>query len=341
MSANVHYIPNRLDWLARVKEPVLEPGLPIVDPHHHLWDRPGWPYMMPDLLADTNTGHNIVSTVFVQCRAFHKASGPEELRPVGETQFVAGVAAMSESGQYGKTRICEGIVGHANMMLGAKVEPVLEAHVKAGNGRFRGIRHITAWDPNPVIMNPAYTPPRHALQDKTFQEGLRVLGRMGLTFDAWLYHPQISELTALARAVPEATIVLDHLGGPLGIGGYAGRRDEVMTGWRPDITELASCPNVVVKVGGIGMAIYGLGFEERPTAPSSDDLVAAWGGPITETIELFGADRCMFESNFPVDKVSCSYVVLWNAFKKIAAGASPQEKASLFHGTATRAYSLD
>ena len=170
---NVHYIPNRLDWLARVKEPVLEPDLAIVDPHHHLWDRPGWPYMMPDLLLDTSSGHNIVATVFVQCRAFHKADGPVELRPVGETQFVAGVAAMSESGIYGKTRVCEGIVGHADMTLGARVEPVLEAHVKAGNGRFRGIRHITAWDPDREIMNPAYTPPQHQLKDKTFQEGMQ------------------------------------------------------------------------------------------------------------------------------------------------------------------------
>ena len=339
-AANIHYIPNRLDWLARVAEPVLEPDLPIVDPHHHLWDRAGCPYMMPDLLADTATGHNIVATVFVQCRAFHKAGGPEELRPVGETQFVAGVAAMSESGQYGKTRICEGIVGHADMLLGTKVEPVLEAHVKAGNGRFRGIRHITAWDPNPVVMNPAYTPPRHVLMDKTFQDGLRTLGRMGLTFDAWLYHPQIGDLTAAARAVPETRMVLDHVGGPLAVEGYAGKRDEVFKDWSAAIRELATCPNVHVKLGGLGMRINGFQFEDAADPPTSEMLAKAWKPYMETCIEAFGANRCMFESNFPVDKGSYSYGVFWNACKLLAKGATASEKRDLFAGTAQRFYRL-
>jgi L-fuconolactonase len=340
MSANVHYIPNRLDWLARVKEPVLEPDLAIVDPHHHLWDRPGWPYMMPDLLADTNSGHNIVATVFVQCRAFHRADGPVELRPVGETQFVAGVAAMSESGIYGKARICEGIVGHADMTLGGRVETVLEAHVKAGNGRFRGIRHITAWDPDPVIMNPAYTPPQHQLKDKTFQEGLRTLGRMGLTFDAWLYHPQIPDLTAAARAVPETRMVLDHVGGPLAIQGYAGKRDAVFKDWSASIKELGQCPNVYVKLGGLGMRINGFQFEDAADPPSSEALAKAWKPYIDTCIEAFGANRCMFESNFPVDKISGSYAVYWNAFKRLASGASAADKAALFRDTARKFYRL-
>jgi len=339
-AANIHYIPNRLDWLARVTEPALEPDLPIVDPHHHLWDRPGWPYMMPDLLADTGTGHNVVATVFVQCRAFHKTDGPQELRPVGETQFVAGVAAMSESGQYGKTRICEGIVGHADMLLGTKVEPVLEAHVKAGNGRFRGIRHITAWDPNPVVMNPAYTPPRHVLMDKTFQDGLRTLGRMGLTFDAWLYHPQIGDLTAAARAVPETRMVLDHVGGPLAVEGYAGKRDEVFKDWSAVIRELATCPNVYVKLGGLGMRINGFQFEDAADPPTSGMLAKAWKPYMETCIEAFGASRCMFESNFPVDKGSYSYGVFWNACKLLAKGVTASEKRDLFAGTAQRFYRL-
>jgi predicted TIM-barrel fold metal-dependent hydrolase len=337
---SVHYIPNRLDWLARVTEPVLEPGLAIVDPHHHLWDRPGWPYMMPDLLADTNTGHNIVATVFVQCRAFHRADGPVELRPVGETQFVAGVAAMSESGQYGKTRVCEGIVGHADMTLGTKVEAVLEAHLKAANGRFRGIRHITAWDPDPVVMNPAYTPPRHLLKDATFQAGLKTLGRMGLTFDAWLYHPQIEDLTAAARAVPETRMVLDHVGGPLAVQGYAGKRDEVFRVWAAAIKELATCPNVFIKLGGLGMRINGFQFEDAVDPPSSEALAKAWKPYMETCIEAFGASRCMFESNFPVDKGSYSYGVFWNACKLLAKGASAAEKRDLFAGTAQRFYRL-
>jgi predicted TIM-barrel fold metal-dependent hydrolase len=337
---NVHYIANRADWLARVKEEPLEPDLQIVDPHHHLWDRPGWPYMMPDLLADTSTGHNIVATVFVQCRAFHKATGPEEMKPVGETQFVAGVAAMAESGQYGKTRVCEGIVGHADMLLGARVEPVLEAHVAAANGRFRGIRHITAWDPNPVVMNPAYKPPQHALKDATFQEGLRTLGRMGLSYDAWLYHPQIPDLTAAARAVPETRMVLDHVGGPLAIEGYAGKRAEVFKDWSAAIKELAACPNVYVKLGGLGMRINGFHFEDAADPPSSEALAAAWKPYMETCIEAFGASRCMFESNFPVDKGSYSYGVFWNACKRLAKGASASEKADLFAGAAQRFYRL-
>lgn len=340
MSANVHYLPNRLDWLARVQEAPIEPDLPIVDPHHHLWDRPSWPYMMPDLLADTNSGHNIVATVFVQCRAFHRADGPVELRPVGETQFVSGVAAMSESGQYGRTRVCEGIVGHADLSLGAAIEPVLEAHVKAGNGRFRGIRHITAWDPDPVVMNPAYTPPQHALQDAKWQEGLRVLGRMGLTLDAWLYHPQIDDVAAAAAAVPDTRFVLDHVGGPLGIQGYAGKRDEVFRDWSAAIKKLAERPNVFVKLGGLGMRINAFGFEAGENPPTSAELAKAWSPYIDTCITAFGANRCMFESNFPVDKGSYSYGVFWNACKLLAKDATPDEKRDLFAGTAQRFYRL-
>jgi predicted TIM-barrel fold metal-dependent hydrolase len=262
------------------------------------------------------------------------------MKPVGETQFVAGVAAMAESGQYGKTRVCEGIVGHADMLLGARVEPVLEAHVAAANGRFRGIRHITAWDPNPVVMNPAYKPPQHALKDATFQEGLRTLGRMGLSYDAWLYHPQISDLTAAARAVPETRMVLDHVGGPLAIEGYAGKRDEVFKDWSAAIRELATCPNVYVKLGGLGMRINGFHFENAADPPSSEALAAAWKPYMETCIEAFGASRCMFESNFPVDKGSYSYGVFWNACKRLAKGASASEKADLFAGAAQRFYRL-
>lgn len=339
-SANAHYVPVREEWLAKVTEAPLDPGLPIVDPHHHLWDRPGWRYLLDDLLADTRQGHNIVSTVFVQCRAMHRAGGPEAYQPVGETEFVNGIAAMSASGGYGPTRVCEGIVGHVNLMIGEEARDVLQAHVQAGGGRFRGIRHITSWDPDPVIMNPAYQPPEDIFFRDDFRRGFAQLAPLGLTFDAWLYHPKIPDLTALARAFPETPIVLDHVGGPLGIRGYAGKRDAVFADWRKSMAELATCPNVQVKVGGLGMRINGFGFEDAALPPSSDALVAAWKPYMDTTIELFGATRCMFESNFPVDKGSYGYGVFWNACKKIAAGASAEERTALFSGTASRFYRL-
>ncbi|MBX6373706.1 MAG: amidohydrolase family protein [Acetobacteraceae bacterium] len=336
-----NYLAVREDWLAKHQEPILEPELPIVDPHHHLWDRPNWRYMLPDLLADLNVGHNVVATVFVQCRAFHRADGPEAMRPVGETEFVNGVAAMSASGQYGPAKVCAGIVGHADLMLGARVREVLEAHIRAGGGRFRGIRHISVWDEDPVLMNPAYNPPKGMLGSAQFREGFAQLAPLGLSFDAWLLHPQIGELTDLARAFPETRIVLDHVGGPVGIQRFEGKREEVFPVWAAAIRELAKCPNVHVKLGGLGMRVNGFGFEKQATPPSSEQLAAAWRPYIETCIEAFGAARCMFESNFPVDKGSYSYAVCWNTFKRLASGASAEEKADLFAGTATRFYRLD
>ncbi len=335
------YLPVRQAWLDRRAEPILEPELPIVDPHHHLWDRPGWRYLLDELLADTSSGHNIVATVYVQARAMYRATGPEELRPVGETEFINGVAAMSASGIYGKTRHCAGIVGHADLTLGGRVEPVLAAHIRAGGDRFRGIRHITAWDADASVRNPAYSPPRGLLGDKSFREGFAVLGRLGLSFDAWLYHPQIGELADLARAFPATKIVLNHVGGPIGIGAYAGKRSEVFATWAASIKALAACPNACVKLGGLGMRMGGFGFHEQPEPPSSEALAAAWRPYVETCIAAFGASRCMFESNFPVDKGSYSYAVFWNACKLLAKGASGTEKADLFAGSAARFYGLD
>src|ERR1700683_5062438 len=237
------YLAVRDDWLARRTQTILEPALPIVDPHHHLWDRPGARYMLDDLLADTNSGHNIVGTVFVQCRSMHRAGGPEEFRPVGETEFVNGVAAMSASGGYGAAKICAGIVGHVDLRLGGRAREVLEAHIRAGGGRFRGIRHITAYDPDPTLLNPAYSPPPGLMGDKTFREGFACLAPLNLTFDAWLYHPQIADVTSLARAFPGTGICLNHIGGPLAIGSYSGKRDEVFGPWAKFIRELAAWPH--------------------------------------------------------------------------------------------------
>ena len=334
------YIPIRPDWLARVDEPILEPDLAIVDPHHHLWDRPNWRYMLDDLLADTDTGHNIIATVFVQCRAFHREGGPQELRPIGESEFVAGVAAMCESGTYGAIRAGAGIVSHADMMLGGDVERVLDAHIAVDGGRFRGIRHITAWDADATLMNPSYRPSEHQMSEPAFRDGLKTLGHMGLTFDAWLYHPQIGDRTAAARDCPDTDMVLDHVGGPLAIGPYAGKRDDIFPAWAASIKELATCPNVTVKLGGLGMAINGFGFEDHADPPTSQALADAWRPYFETCIEAFGPQRCMFESNFPVDKGSYSYPVFWNACKRIAAGASAAEKQALFSATAKRFYNL-
>lgn len=335
------YLPVRDDWLARHTEPIREPDLPIVDPHHHLWERPGWRYMLDDLLADTSSGHNIVATVFVQCRSMHRASGPDEMKPVGETEFVNGVAAMSASGQYGKTKVGAGIVGHADLSLGARAGAVLEAHIRAGGGRFRGIRHITAYDADPTLMNPAYSPPPGLLGDRTFREGFACLAPLNLSFDAWLYHPQIGELAALARVFPGTPICLNHVGGPLAIGAYAGKRQDVLANWSRAIRELAQCPNVVVKLGGMAMRINGFDFHEKSEPPSSDALAPAWKPYVETCIEAFGAARCMFESNFPVDKGSYAYAPFWNACKILAQGATAAEKTALFSGTAARFYRLE
>lgn len=327
-------------WLAKTREEILEPGLPICDPHHHLWDFPTHRYLLPELLADTGSGHNVRSTVFVECTSMYRADGPAALRPVGETEFVNGAAAMAASGRYGETRACAGIVGFADLQLGADVAEVLRAHIAAGNGRFKGIRHAAGWDASDTIRKSHTNPPPGLMADKSFRAGFAELKPLGLSFDAWFYHPQIPELTDLARAFPEQPIVLDHLGGPLGIGPYAGRRDEVFNTWRKSIRELAVCPNVSLKLGGLGMKISGFDFHKAERPPSSEQLAAAWRPYVETAIEAFGATRCMFESNFPVDKVSASYALYWNAFKRLAAGASAVEKAALFHDTAVRFYRL-
>ena len=332
-------------WLAKLREDVLEPDLAIVDPHHHLWDFPKHRYLLAEWLADTGSGHRIEATVFIECTASYRAGGPEEMQSLGETEFANGIAAMSASGAYGPTRVAAGIVGLADLRLGAKVEEVLRAHMAAcggAGGRFKGIRYAGAWeDKEPTIHNAHTQPPQHMYRDDArMREGFAVLGKLGLTFDAWIYHPQIPELTALARAFPGQPIVLDHCGGPLGLGYYAGRRDEVFADWKRGIVELATCPNVHVKLGGVGMRLNGFDFNKKSTPPSSQDLATAWKPYIETCIEAFGARRCMFESNFPVDKLSGSYRTYWNAFKRLSAGASAADKALLFRDTARRFYKL-
>ncbi|MBN9487794.1 MAG: amidohydrolase family protein [Alphaproteobacteria bacterium] len=327
-------------WLAKVSEPALEPDLPIVDPHHHLWERGDMIYMYRDLLEDLQAGHNIVSTVFIDCRSMYRKEGPTEMRPLGETEFVNGVAAMFASGSYGASRACAGIVSYADLRLGAKAREVLEAQVAAGNGRFRGIRYATGWDKHGEIRPTHTNPPQGLMADKTWREGFAQLGKLGLTFDAWLYHPQLGELAELAGAFPDIAIILDHVGGPLGYGPYGSRHKEEFAAWKASMATLARHANVTVKVGGLGMPMGWFDFYDRPAPPTSQMLADAFKPWVETCIELFGAERCMFESNFPVDKITSSYSVLWNAFKRLAAKASAAEKKALFSGTAARVYKL-
>jgi predicted TIM-barrel fold metal-dependent hydrolase len=292
------------------------------------------------MVDDIASGHNIIATVYVEARSMYRASGPEALRPVGEVEFANGVAAMSASGGYGSAAICAGIVGHVNLLLGDGARAVLEAEMIAGNGRFRGIRHSAAWDADADVAGMYATRPKGLLLDPTFRKGFACLAPLGLSFDAWLFHPQIGELTDLARAFPDTKIVLDHCGGLLGIGSYANRREEIFANWKASIQEIAKCPNVVVKLGGLAMRLLGYDFHERALPPSSEQAAAAWRPYIETCIEAFGPARGMFESNFPPDKGQCSYQVIFNAFKRIAAQYSETEKTALFSKTATDFYKL-
>jgi predicted TIM-barrel fold metal-dependent hydrolase len=345
-----------------VPEAILEPDLPIIDPHHHLWDRMlgvnlaelppprhGFEsvlrlaprYLFHELLADMKSGHNVRATVFLQCGAMYNVDAPAHLRPVGETEFVNGVAAMSASGIYGEVRACAGIVGHVDLTLGAgHVDEALDAHVRAGGGRFRGIRHSCSYDPDPGVLGPLAGTQAGLYLSDTFREGFARLAPKGMSFDAWLLEPQIPDLIDLAKAFPDTPIVMDHVGTPLGLAGYEGKREERFSTWLNNIKALAALPNVFVKLGGLAMVFPNFpSFLSDPPAPSSQ-LAAEWRPYIEACIEAFGPERCMFESNFPVDLGSCTYDVLWNAFKIIAKDYSAAEKAHLFYGAANRFYKL-
>ncbi len=332
--------PVRNDWLAKRSEEILEPELPIIDPHHHLWDKPRYTYLFPDLLADVGSGHKIVATMYEQAREMYRTDGPEELKPLGETEFVNGVAAMSASGKYGPTRCIAGIVGFVDLRLGSRAKEVLERHIAVSDNRLRGIRNGSTWSDDPTLKTFTAGGPQGLLLDKTFREGFAALVALDLTFDGWMFQTQLGDLADLAKAFPQARIVLNHVGGPVAIGPYAGKRDEAFAAWRAGIQQIAAFPNTYVKLGGLGMKMIGFDFFNNPEPPSSQDLEKAWRPYVETCIAAFGPQRAMFESNFPVDKGTCSYQVLWNAFKRIAAGFSADEKTALFSGAASKAYRL-
>ena len=337
-------------WLAKLPtEVAIDPALPIVDTHHHLWDRlpaalpqgdgqHDHTYLLEQFARDLASGHNTIATVYMQAHAKYREDGPDELKPVGETEFAASVGAESDRGAHGPTRVCAGIVGEADLSLGERVRPVIDAHVAAGQGRFRGVRASAAFDADPRIGNTTKAPGAYLKPE--FRAGVAQLTAMGLSLDAWVFHTQLGDVIDLARACPDANIVVGHCGGPLGYGPYAGQRDAVFAQWKAAITELATCPNVSMKLGGMMIRLAAIDYVKLPAPPPSTEIARLWGPYIETCIERFGADRCMFESNFPVEKQGASWVTLWNAFKRITAGASPDEKTALFSGTAQRVYRL-
>jgi predicted TIM-barrel fold metal-dependent hydrolase len=337
---------DRLDDAAQEEAP-LDPARVIVDPHQHLWDHgvSGAAGSKPFLLQEfvrvvAESGHNVTRTVYVECGSMYRREGPQDFRSIGETEFANGMAAMAASGRYGDCRIAAGIVGMANLRLGAEVVPILEAQIAAGNGRLRGLRFPTAYADTGLFGRAPDPSRKGILLEPTFRDGVRTMQRFGLSLDVWCLHPQLDELADLADACPEITIILDHVGTPLKLDAGLGRDAEVFPQWRSSIANLARRPNVVAKLGGLGMDVIGPIGATGGRAHSTK-LAADWRPYIETCIEVFGARRCMFESNFPVDGATCSYGALWNAFKRIAAPCSEDEKTALFSGTAASVYRLD
>jgi predicted TIM-barrel fold metal-dependent hydrolase len=338
MAANTGQTSPDDGWLGKVEETILEPELAIIDPHHHLWLRNGYTYLMPELAEDLSSGHNVVATVFAECHSMYRQSGPEAEKSLGETEFVRGQAAMSAAGQFGPTRACDVMFGNVDMTLGADVRPLLERHIDASGGRFHGVRYSTGWDADDAIHNVAPDP--GMLVHERVKEAAGVLAAMNLELDCWLYHPQLDEVAELADAHPDLRIVLNHVGSPILGGPYRGKKDEVFEDWRGRIRRVGERQNVFVKLGA--MPIRMPGFEgDRSLPPGSEEVAAAWRPWMETCIEAFTPARAMFESNFPVQKRWCSYQVCWNAFKRLAAGASVSEKQDLFAGAAAQAYNME
>ena len=324
-------------WRALTVEAALEPHLPICDPHHHLWEYPGSRYLAAEFIAELG-GHRVTHTLYVECLQHYRADGPEELRPVGETLFAEQIAADAER-MPAAPKLAAGIVAFADITLGDAVEDVLLAHLEASS-RVRSVRYATAWDASDQIRPTHTHPPPGLMGDARFRKGFARLANLGLCFDAWLYHTQIPEVVELARSFPDTRIVLDHMCGPLAIGPYSGRRSEVFDDWRRNLAFAAACANVSVKLGGLTMTAAGFGWHKRAAPPGSEELAQAMRPYFDACIEMFGPERCMLESNFPMDRASCSYAILWNAFKRVTARYAPTERASLLRDTAMKFYRL-
>jgi L-fuconolactonase len=327
-----------LAWLKRRREKIIEPDLAIVDPHHHLWDRPGNRYLFEEAFDDFAPGHQVIATVHVEGRYMYRTTGPDEFKSLGETEFINGVASRSATGLSGPLKMCAGIVGPVDLLLGERVEPILAAHLAAGDGRFRGVRPTILWHENSEVL--AVKNPRGVLSRSEAAAALRCVSKLGLSLDIWAFFTQMDEVLEVCREHPDLIVVINHFGGPLGIGPYAGRPDESFEDWREAMRRVATCENAVIKLGGLGMRYAGFEFNTLTDPPSSDLLAQSWRPYIEECIGLFGPQRCMFESNFPVDRGMYSYEILWNAFKKVTSNLSTSERARLFRETAAQVYRL-
>ena len=339
-----HFEPRSESWLEQVSEEIIDPDREIIDPHHHLWrNRFGHDYLLPQLWKDTSSGHNVVKTLFMECRAFYDKDAPAHLAPLGETKAITQIAEDSRADPNQAT--IAGIVGHADLTL-AGTQPellneVLEQHIALGKGLFKGIRHAAAHDKRPEdLLIPGSAPP-YLHGKESFRKGIKMLAAKGLSYDTWHFHHQNLDFLDLARAVPECTMVLDHFGTPLGVGIYSSCKDEIFQEWKEEIAELAKCPNVYAKLGGLAMPDNGFRWHLKDKPPTSDEFVAAQKKYFLHTIQCFGPERCMFESNFPVDRLSINYHVLFNAFKKLVANFSENEKHAMFYGTAETVYNVN
>jgi L-fuconolactonase len=310
-------------------ESAIDPKQLIIDAHHHLYERPGLRYLADSYCADIADCPGFRASVYVQAHSAYRVEGPEELRPVGETEFARGVESNG--------RLCAGIVGFADLTLGDRLRPVLEAHIEAGAGRFRGIRHILCWDQDDALLNKAYPTTEDMIDRPEFKAGYAHLSRFDLTFDSWALFPQLSRVASLAKAFPNTPLIVNHCGGVVRINDYA-KRGDVFEVWRDGITALSQLPNVSIKLSGLGMALSGFDFEASPT---SAVLARAWQPWVMHCLESFGSNRCMWGSNFPVDRRNYTFNAGLNAFKRLLATASPDEKDDVFWRTAARTYRLD
>ena len=325
----------RENWLVLTKEEAIDPELPICDPHHHFWKHPDGDYLLKELFQDFSGGHHIVQTVCVECESIN-SENVQGMKAVNETRFVADLTSPDKTKPFGETKVAAGIIGYADLTKGSRVIPVIEAHMEASE-RFRGIRQVATCDADKEIFSPGIP---QLLTRPDFQEGLSHLMDFGLNFETFVYHPQLSELADLAGKCPDLPIILDHIGGPLRIGRYAKDVEAAFSEWQKGIKTLADHDNVFIKFGGFGMPIMGFHWPELPVPPDSVELAKTMEPYFSWCVERFGTSRCMFESNFPVEKMSVSYTVLWNAFKRITKNFSDQERKSLFHDTAARVYRL-
>ena len=323
-------------------ETIIDPDLPIIDAHFHLIHRPVT-YMAADYIADANAGHNIVASVYVETRVFERQHGPEALRPVGEVEFANGIGAMTATGVYCRCNVAAGIVGHVDMRLGSGVAACLDRCMTAAPDRFRGVRQLLLeFDETkefPTVIGSR--PPTGIMESAGFFPALRELEKRALPFDVSVFHYQLPDIARVADAMPGVTFVVNHCGIAAGFKLSAPERVEVFRAWAANMRQIAERPNVVCKIGGLGMPHWGFDFESRPGEVGFADLAEVWRPYVETTIEAFGPDRCMMESNFPPDGRSCGFVPLWNALKHITCDASPEERTAMFSGTAKRVYRLE